>query len=111
MIDDKKRHLSAKKRPPGRASDRNGEMPAERVDSALARLAASRSETMCKKELGAMLGVSTWTIDDMRKRGLIPPGIVIGRRVLRWRRSEILDWLEAGAPNQKTWQRMRKARA
>ncbi len=55
---------------------------------------------MGKKELAAALGISPQTIDRMRRRREIPPGIVIGRRVLKWSVSAITDWLNAGAPRQ-----------
>ena len=44
---------------------------------------------MGKKELAAALGVSTQTIDRMRRRKQIPVGTVVGRRVLKWSLSAI----------------------
>ena len=72
----------------------------KRVESELARLAAERRLAMGKKELAAALGISPQTIDRMRRRREIPPGTVIGRRVLKWSVSAITDWLNAGAPRQ-----------
>jgi predicted DNA-binding transcriptional regulator AlpA len=46
-----------------------------------------------KRELAALLGVNPWTIDNWRKRGLIPPPIVLSPQVVAWRRSDIERWL------------------
>jgi predicted DNA-binding transcriptional regulator AlpA len=46
-----------------------------------------------KRELAELLGVNPWTIDGWRKRGLIPPAIILSPQVVVWRRSDIERWL------------------
>src|SRR5437660_8698585 len=45
-------------------------------------------------------GRSTW--HRLVARGAVPPGLKIGR-ARRWRRGELLDWLEDGASDVWTW--------
>lgn len=45
-----------------------------------------------------MLGVSTRTVWRMRDSGACPaPLKILG--AVRWRRKDLLEWLDAGAPN------------
>ena len=46
-----------------------------------------------KRELAKLLGVNAWTIDHWRKRGLIPPPVVLSPQILGWRRADIELWL------------------
>ena len=100
MTDDTIRRLAAKEQPSGKDTKRHGPIDIERLELAMARLAAERRLTMGKKELADALGVSTQTIDRMRHRKQIPAGTVVGRRVLKWSLSTIADWLNAGALDQ-----------
>ena len=44
-------------------------------------------------ELAELFGCSSWTIWRMRKIGQLPPAITIGRGMIRWRLSAILEWM------------------
>jgi prophage regulatory protein len=47
-----------------------------------------------KRELARLLSVNSWTIDNWRKRGLIPPPVVLSPQVVAWRRATIARWLD-----------------
>jgi predicted DNA-binding transcriptional regulator AlpA len=59
-------------------------------------------------EAAALAGVcrSTWHV--LRAAGKLPPPIKLGRAV-RWRRDEIIAWIEAGCPDGRTWAAMQAA--
>jgi predicted DNA-binding transcriptional regulator AlpA len=67
----------------------------------------SSPELLVAKDLASLLAVSERHLWRMRSGGLLPDPIHLGRSV-RWRRREILEWLDAGAPDRLTWQRMRQ---
>jgi len=50
------------------------------------------------------LGRSTWR--RLLSAGKVLPPLRIGR-ACRWRRAELLAWLDAGAPDARTWAAMR----
>ena len=54
----------------------------------------------------AGIGRSTWW--RLHAAGKTPAAIKMGRSV-RWNRAEIVAWIEAGCPDRRTWQAMRKA--
>lgn len=58
------------------------------------------------KQLAKMLGVSTRKIRQLDASGKIPQAILIGARSVRWRVDEIKDWLNAGAPDRESWERI-----
>lgn len=45
------------------------------------------------KEVARMIGVSRGTLWRMVKAGLFPPPIRVGLRAVRWRLSEVLEWI------------------
>jgi predicted DNA-binding transcriptional regulator AlpA len=59
-------------------------------------------------EFAQMIKVSSKTIDRRLQRKELPKPIVIGRQ-RRWRRQEIVDWIAAGAPSQREWERQKAA--
>ena len=50
-------------------------------------------------------GVSRATWQRLRSAGKLPPAIRLGRKDL-WRRSEIVEWIEAACPDGRTWAAM-----
>jgi len=56
-----------------------------------------------------LLNVSERHFYKMHASGRVPLPVRLGRAV-RWRASELRDWLEAGAPNRAKWQARRKTR-
>ena len=58
-------------------------------------------------ELASLAQVSVKSIDRWLKAKKLPAPILIGRQ-RRWRRREILEWIEAGAPCQREWERLRR---
>ena len=54
----------------------------------------------------ADVGRSTW--HRLRAAGKVPAPVKLGRSC-RWRRNEIVAWIEAGCPDAKTWAAMQTA--
>ena len=89
----------------------SGTIDVNRVNSLMSKFVASWRRAIGKKELADVFGVSTRTLDRMRDRDQIPEPFVVGLRVLKWDRDEIMAWLAAHAPDSQTWQQMRTANA
>jgi predicted DNA-binding transcriptional regulator AlpA len=53
-------------------------------------------------EAARMAGVSRATWHRLRAGGKLPATVKLGRAV-RWRRAEIVAWIEAGCPDSRTW--------
>lgn len=62
---------------------------------------ASESPLLTIEELAELLDVSQTQVARMRKRGLIPPPVKINRQVVRWRRSDLDNWIAQGCPRSK----------
>ncbi len=57
-------------------------------------------------EAAALAGVCRATWHRLRAAGKLPPAVRLGRAV-RWRRAEVVAWIEAGCPDGGTWAAMR----
>ena len=62
-----------------------------------------KSLLLTASELGELLGANRSTIWSWHSAGRIPLPVRIGGGCTRWRRSEIEQWLDAGAPGRETW--------
>jgi len=60
------------------------------------------------KALGLMLSLSKRQVFRLNSSAKIPAPIRIGGAV-RWSEQEISEWLQAGAPDRKTWQQLKEA--
>jgi len=58
--------------------------------------------------LGKVLSLSRRQVFRLNASGKLPAPIRIGGAV-RWRASEITDWLLVGAPDRSTWARIKEA--
>ena len=61
------------------------------------------------KHLAALLSIGLRTLRTHDRAGKLPQPLRIGGRVV-WRLEEIRAWLNAGAPDRKTWNARRAAR-
>jgi predicted DNA-binding transcriptional regulator AlpA len=52
-----------------------------------------------------LAGVSRSTWHVLRAAGRVPPCVRLGRAV-RWRRAEVVAWIDAGCPDRQTWDAM-----
>lgn len=69
---------------------------------------SASSAMLNKQQLAALLCVSVATVERMDSRSRIPAPVKLSRGCVRWRRAEVLAWIEAGCPDRKTWERSRK---
>lgn len=61
-------------------------------------------------ELAAMLGLTPSGVMEYHRSGRLGPlPIHLGKRCVRFRRREIVAWIEAGCPSRAKWQAMRPA--
>jgi predicted DNA-binding transcriptional regulator AlpA len=51
-------------------------------------------ELIHKRPLARLLGVNPWTLDFWRRRGQMPPPVVLSPQIVAWRRRDIARWLE-----------------
>ena len=58
------------------------------------------------RDVAALLGVSARHVWSLHAQGGIPRPIRLGRCV-RWRRRELLTWLDAGCPPRDRWEELR----
>ena len=61
-----------------------------------------------KPTLATLLNTSVRNIDRLNSGGRIPAPVRIGSRP-RWRREEILAWVQAGCPDRQAWEVLYKA--
>jgi len=47
------------------------------------------------KEVCSLIGVSRGTLWRMRCEGQLPPPVFVSRRLVKWRRSDIMAWIES----------------
>lgn len=59
------------------------------------------------EEFGRLLKVSAKTIDRLLARKKLPRPTLLGRQ-RRWRRREIEEWVAAGMPDQREWDRLQR---
>jgi predicted DNA-binding transcriptional regulator AlpA len=57
--------------------------------------------------LGFMLAMSRAAVYKANDRGIVPAPVVIDVRGLRWRRREIVAWVDVGCPTRVTWEAIR----
>ena len=65
-------------------------------------------QLLTAKALGEMLNLSKRQIFRLNSSGKIPAPIRIGGAV-RWAESTVTEWLQAGAPDRKTFEASKKA--
>lgn len=53
-------------------------------------------------DLAELLATSIRTVHRLNSSGMIPKPLYVGRRP-RWRRDEILAWIESGCPDRQHW--------
>ncbi len=61
-------------------------------------------------DVAELVGRSVSTVYDWHERGLIPAAIEFGGRY-RWRKTDIIEWAEAGFPQREPEQKRSKAKA
>jgi predicted DNA-binding transcriptional regulator AlpA len=57
-------------------------------------------------QAAALAGVARATWHRLRSADKVPPAVRLGRAV-RWRRAEVVAWIEAGCPDGRTWAAMK----
>ena len=65
--------------------------------------------TLTATQAAKLLGISRSQYYRMHTAGKVPEPVKLGGAV-RWRRLELIEWLDAGAPSRDRWSSMRKAR-
>lgn len=54
-------------------------------------------------DLASLLGISRATAERMKSGAKLPPHLVLSANCHRWRRLEVLSWIEAGCPPKREW--------
>jgi predicted DNA-binding transcriptional regulator AlpA len=67
-------------------------------------------EGLAAPDAAKLLGISASKFYDLDARGLLPEAVTLGdTNCRRWRRSELIAWLAAGAPSRAKWEQNRHA--
>lgn len=64
--------------------------------------------TIGVEDFAAMLGISERQFYRQRNRGTILPPLPLAGTHSRWLRTEVVRWLEAGAPPPEEWRRLKE---
>jgi predicted DNA-binding transcriptional regulator AlpA len=59
-------------------------------------------------DLARELRISVKTIARMDQAGKLPRPIRVGSRAKRWARATIVEWIAAGAPCRREWERLNR---
>jgi predicted DNA-binding transcriptional regulator AlpA len=59
------------------------------------------------EQVGALLAISVRHVWSLHSQGKLPSPLRLGKAT-RWRESELLQWLENGAPSRDQWEGRRK---
>ena len=54
-------------------------------------------------DLSTCLRISVRQCWRLNKKALLPAPVCMGERIVRWRASEVADWLRAGSPPRDKW--------
>ena len=56
-------------------------------------------ELLCDSDVGTLLGISRRSVHRLNSQGDLPSPIRLpGLRAIRWRRSDLLAWIDGGCP-------------
>jgi predicted DNA-binding transcriptional regulator AlpA len=69
-----------------------------------------RSDYLGTKPSADLASVSVPTWERLKAAGRLPPHVVITPKIHRWRKSDILLWLEWNCPDRKTFEAMKAAK-
>ena len=59
-------------------------------------LASQHAELLDTEAACRLLGISRSTFDRLRSKGELPPPVVLAGTITRWRRRELIKWIETG---------------
>jgi len=69
----------------------------------------AKEKLLTAKAVSEMLSLSKRQIFRMRSAGLICSPVKVGAGAIRWRSSDIEEWISMGCPDQKTFEAMKNA--
>jgi predicted DNA-binding transcriptional regulator AlpA len=55
-------------------------------------------------QISALLGIDKSFFYTLKATGRLPPAIRLSRRAVRWRKNQVMAWIDAGCP---TWEKMK----
>ena len=70
----------------------------------------TQPELLDAHTVAELLSCSVRHVERMNSAGKLPQALHVGR-LRRWRRVELLGWLDAGCPDRRTWAGLREGRA
>ena len=65
-------------------------------------------EALPASDAARLLGISRSQFFKLHSSGKVPTPVYLTPRYPRWRKSELLDWLDAGCPDRLAWTKLRK---
>jgi len=64
------------------------------------------TELLDARQAAALLGIGRTPFFKLNKRKNVPAGIAITTKIIRWRRRDLLRWIEAGCPRREEFERI-----
>lgn len=85
--------------------------PAQPAEAArpMSSAAAVEPVLLAARQAAALCGVSVATWHRMTAAGRCPAPLRLSPGCVRWRRPELLEWVEAGCPGRREWEARRAA--
>ena len=65
-----------------------------------------QSELLDARHAAALLALGRTTLFKLDAAAKIPSAIRLGGRLVRWRRADLVRWIEAGCPSREEFERM-----
>lgn len=62
------------------------------------------------RAVAGLLSIGLTTAKEWNEGGKLPAPVIRRGRVVRWARSEIVAWLQSGAPSRAMWNQIRDAK-
>lgn len=83
---------------------------AQLVDALRQTVTAGQPELLPARAAAALCGIGTSSWHRLASGGQVPRPITLGGSV-RWRATELREWIAAGCPDRRTWEAMQRGGA
>lgn len=76
----------------------------------MAKTASTEEELLRVEDVAQLLKLSKRQVFRLNSAGLICASIKVGRGAVRWRQTEILQWISMGCPDRAEWEAIKNSK-